>query len=527
MKKILISDPVHIKSVDILTSSGFEVDYKPGIPVDEIKNIIKNYNALIVRSETKVNAELISLMDNMEVIGRAGAGVDNIDVNAATRKGIIVMNAPGGNTISAAEHTIALILSMCRNIPQADNSVKNGKWQRKLFQGTELYGKTIGIIGLGKIGREVAARAKSFEMNVIGYDPVLSEEVASKLGVDLVSLEKIFSDSDIITVHVPLDDKTKNLISKETLKKCKDGVKIVNCARGGIINEDDIVEALNSGKVSSAAFDVYTKEPPDFEHPLFKHPKVILTPHLGASTEEAQEKVAIQISEQIIDVFQSKDFRGVINASALSLIGNKDLTPYIKLAEKIGILHSQLLNNKLKKIKIFYYGDLVSKSSQLLSAAIIKGFLSKVLPETLNYINAPFIAKEMGISLEETQAGLNPDYTNLITVECYFGDKKKLLSGTVFGNSEIRIVQVDDFHFEINPEGNLLFYTNIDKPGILANVGKFLAESNINIAGLSLGRTGIGKEALTVINIDTDVPQEVINKIKMIEGVSNIYSVKI
>lgn len=527
MKKILISDPVHIKSVDILSLSGFEVDYKPGIPVDEIKNIIKNYNALIVRSETKVNAELISLMDNMEVIGRAGAGVDNIDVNAATRKGIIVMNAPGGNTISAAEHTIALILAMCRNIPQADNSVKNAKWQRKLFQGTELYGKTIGIIGLGKIGREVAARAKSFEMNVIGYDPVLSDEVASKLGVTLVSLEKIFSDSDIITVHVPLDEKTKNLISKETLKKCKDGVKIVNCARGGIINEDDIVEALNSGKVSSAAFDVYTQEPPDFEHPLFKHPKVILTPHLGASTEEAQEKVAIQISEQIIDVFQSKDFRGVINASALSLIGNKELTPYIKIAEKIGILHSQLLNNKLKKIKIFYYGDLVSKSSQLLSAAVIKGFLSKVLPETLNYINAPFIAKEMGISIEETQAGLNPDYTNLITVECYFDNEKKLLSGTVFGNSEIRIVQVDDFRFEINPEGNLLFYSNIDKPGMLANVGKLLAENNINIAGLSLGRTGIGKKALTVINIDTDVPQEVIDKIKIIEGVSNVYSVKI
>jgi D-3-phosphoglycerate dehydrogenase / 2-oxoglutarate reductase len=281
-KKIIITDAVDKKSADILTNAGFEVLYKPGMKKEDIFEVIGDYNALIVRSETKATAEMIALMNNMEVIGRAGAGTDNIDREAATRKGILVMNTPGGNTISTAEHAFSLMLSMCRNIPQADASIKAGKWDKKSYKGTEVYGKVLGIFGLGKIGREVAIRAKGFGMQVIGYDPILSNEVAAKMGITLTDIETIFKQADIITVHVPLDDNTRNLVRKETLALCKDGVKIVNCARGGIVNEDDIVEALNSGKVSAAAFDVYTKEPPDFSHPLFSHPKVVTTPHLGA-----------------------------------------------------------------------------------------------------------------------------------------------------------------------------------------------------------------------------------------------------
>jgi len=527
MKKILITDSVDKKSVAVLTAAGFDVTYQPGMPKEEIKKIIKDYQGLIVRSDTKVTADIIELMDNMEVIGRAGTGVDNIDSEAATRKGVIVMNTPGGNTISTAEHAISLLLSMCRNIPQATASLKAGRWERKKFQGSEVYGKTLGVIGLGKIGREVAIRMKAFGMNAIGYDPILAEETAAKIGVKLVDLETLFSLSDIITVHVPLDEKTQNLICTASLAKCKDGVKIVNCARGGIINEDDLVEALNSGKVSGAAFDVYVTEPPVFDHPLIQHPKVVTTPHLGASTGEAQEKVAIQIAEQIVEYFTNKVLRGAVNAAALESFGNPDLAPYVRLAENIGSLHAQILQSKLKKIKVTFYGTLLSESHKLISSAVIKGFLSKLSSDTINLINAPFLAAEMGIVVDEVYAGANSDYTNLLAVECSTSTEKKYLAGTVFGNNEIRIVDIDKFHLELKPEGVMLFYSNIDKPGMLAQVGKILAENKINIAGLSLGRFGIGKEAITVVNVDSSIEKAVLQTISSIEGINNVYTVKI
>ncbi|MGA8265551.1 MAG: hydroxyacid dehydrogenase, partial [Ignavibacteriaceae bacterium] len=315
MKKILISDPVDQKCAEIFKEAGYEVDFKTGLSWDELSNIIQDYNGLVVRSETKVTPELISKMNNMEVIGRAGTGVDNINLEAATRKGIIVMNTPGGNTVSTAEHTMALMLSMFRNIPQANQSLRSGKWDRKSFKGTELYGKVIGVIGLGKVGREVVSRSKAFGMKVIGYDPVLSNEIADKMGIELADLDVIFAQSDLITVHVPLSDETKHLINSETLNRCKDGVRVINCARGGIVDETALLEALNLGKVSSAAFDVYEVEPPDLKNKLLNHPKVVCTPHLGASTEEAQVKVAIQIAEQIVDLFKNKRISGGVNAS--------------------------------------------------------------------------------------------------------------------------------------------------------------------------------------------------------------------
>lgn len=527
MKKILISDSVNKKCWTILQDFGYEVTYKPGMTPDQIKNEIANYNSLIVRSETKVNAELISRMNEMEIIGRAGTGVDNIDVNAATRRGIIVMNTPGGNTISAAEHTLALMLSMCRNVPQANITVREAKWERKKFQGTELFGKTLGIIGLGKIGREVAARAKSFGMKIIGYDPLLSEEAASKLGIELLDLDTLFAKSDIITLHVPLSPETKYLISSATLSKCKNGVKIINCARGGIVNENDLVNAVDSGKVTAAAIDVFEKEPPDFSQRIFNHPKIICTPHLGASTEEAQEKVAIQIAEQMHEFFEHKKMYGVVNASGLEAISKKEILPFITLAESLGKIYAQMIRNPLKQININYSGSLLHSSASLLSAAILKGLLSKLLTENINFINSPILAKEMGIKLNETKSDENLNYTNLLSVEFLSDKEKRFFAGTVFGNNEIRIVKIDNYFLEVKPEGNLLLYSNIDQPGMVAAVGKILSEAKINIAGLSLGRLEAGKEALTVINVDHQIEETTLEKISRIEGVNNVYSVQI
>jgi D-3-phosphoglycerate dehydrogenase len=527
MKKIIITDAVDKKCVGVFETTGFEVKYQPGISRDEIKKIIKDYNGLIVRSETQVDSELISLMNNMEVIGRAGTGVDNIDVDAATRKGIIVMNTPGGNTISTAEHTMALMISMCRNIAQANQSMRSGKWDKKAFKGTELHSKTLGIIGLGKIGREVAVRSKAFGMNVIAFDPVVSEDLANKLEVDLVDLNTVFEKSDILTVHVPLNDDTRNLISAKTLQKCKDGVKIINCARGGIVNEEDLINAMDSGKVSAAAFDVYETEPPDFSSKLIKHPKIVTTPHLGASTEEAQEKVAVQIGEQIIELFQKKSSRGIVNAAAIEVESDSQLAPYIKLAENIGILHSQLIRGQLKQININFSGDLLHSASTLITTSFLKGFLSRKLSESVNLINAPYLAKEIGIIINEIKTGANSSYTNLLSVECESDKENRSLAGTVFGNNELRIVNIDSYHLELKPEGHMLFYSNIDKPGMLATVGKILADANINIAGLSLGRLEAGKEALTVINTDSEIDQKGLQEISAIKGVKEVQKVKI
>ncbi len=502
MHKILITDAVDKKCKTILESAGFEVTFEAGMPSEKIKSVISSYNALIVRSETQVTHDLISLMDNMIVIGRAGTGVDNIDVDSATRKGIIVMNTPGGNTISTAEHTMALMLGMCRNIASANMSIREGKWERKKFRGTELAGKTLGVIGLGRVGREVAFRAKAFGMNVIGYDPVISSESAGRLGVDFADLDKVFAISDIITVHVPLNEETENLISNETIQKCKDGVKIINCARGGIINEQALLEALNKGKVSAAAFDVYESEPPDLSSKLFHNDKVLTTPHLGASTEEAQEKVAVQIGEQIVDLLKNKSVRGTVNAQSFEALANNELKPFIILSEKLGQLLSQLNKEHLKNLNINLSGQFLHTYSEILSKSFLKGFLSKKIAEPVNLVNAKLFSEERGIILNEIKSNENENYKNLITVEFIGEVSRRLITGTVFGKEEIRIEKIDAYRVELRPEGNMLFYRNIDKPGMLSSVVRMLSDEHINIAGLSLGRQENGREALTIISTD-------------------------
>jgi D-3-phosphoglycerate dehydrogenase len=463
----------------------------------------------------------------MEVIGRAGAGTDNIDIKAATRKGVLVMNTPGGNTISAAEHTVALMLAASRKIPQANISLHLKKWDRKRFQGSELFGKSLGLIGLGKIGKEVAIRAKAFGMKIISYDPLVSSDSISDHGIQLVSLDEIWSNADIISVHTPLNDRTKNLISYEQLSKCKTGVVIINCARGGIVCEADLLKALKEGKVSAAGLDVFENEPPDFSTGLIQHPSVVSTPHLGASTEEAQQKVAIQIAEQIVAYFRNGSSTGAVNSSGLKEISNETLKAFIKLSEQMGKLLSQIRNDSLVKLSITFYGDLFNGNEKLISSALLKGFLMEQLDLNVNFINAPVLADEMGIILEETVSSEQHNYLNLIEIKMITISSRWSFSGTVFGNSELRIVEINDFPVEFKPEGSILIYLNIDKPGMLSTVSSKLAIENINIASLSLGRKTEGDFALTVISTDSQINAEVRNSISEIEGIKDIYSVYI
>ena len=518
---ILITDPVDQACIDILKTEGCTVDYKPGITPDEIKKVIQKAEALIVRSGTNVTADIIAAAEKLKVVGRAGAGVDNIDVEAATRRGIIVMNTPGGNTISTAEHTISMMLALARNIPHAHQSLREGKWERKKFVGTELYGKTLGIIGLGKVGTEVARRCSAFEMKIIAYDPILSSEYALKFGVELVGLSDIFQRSDFITVHSPLTKETKNLIDEKSLLKCKRGVRIINCARGGIVDEHALFNALESGLVGGAALDVFETEPPK-DSPLLKHPRVVAMPHLGASTEEAQEKVAIQIAHQVVDALKGRGISGSVNADSIGTAMREELQPYLELAEKLGKLIAQLMSGKLKSITVSVSGDLLRDSLTVLSAALLRGVLEKVLFEPVNYLNAPIIARERGINVQLHQDEGHELYSNVFSVRYETDRERRRFSGTVFGNKDVRIISIDSFHFEIKPVGNLMFYSNIDRPGMLAAVGSVLAKSNINIAGLSLGRYGPGQQALTVISLDNPVSERILSEIASLDGISDV-----
>lgn len=516
--KILISDPIEQSCVDILTREGFQVDAKPGIPPEEIKRIIPDYAALLVRSGTKVTADIINEAKAMKVIGRAGAGVDNIDVEAASRRGIIVMNTPGGNTISTAEHTVSMLLSLARNIPQAYMSLVAGKWERKKFMGTEIMGKTLGIIGIGKIGREVASRCRAFGMTVIGFDPVLANDVASKLGVEVVTLDEVYRRSDFITVHTPLTEETKGILNEKTFKQCKKGVRVINCARGGIIDEAALLDALNSGHVAGAALDVFVTEPPA-SNPLLQHPHVIATPHLGASTEEAQEKVAIQIAEQVADALHDRGISGAVNAVSLQSGIPAEIKPYLVLAEKLGSLQAQIMKGKLRDLTIETRGELLQKHMDLLTTGVLKGLFSELMSEPVNYINAPVLAKSMGIKISETKERDGENYTQLLTIQYTTDVEERSFAGTVFGTVRPRIVRIDSFYFEVIPEGTLLFYTNTDKPGMLARVGSILADASINIAGLSLGRSGVGGKALTVVSVDNEISDAVLAKISTLTGV--------
>jgi len=520
--KVLVSDNISPKCIEILKKSGLEVDVKTGMKPEELKACIGDYHGLIIRSATKVTSEIINAAKNLKVIGRAGSGLDNVDRAAATKKGIVLMNTPGGNTITTAEHSIALMVALARQIPQATISMKAGKWEKKKFMGVELFNKTLGIIGIGNIGSQVAKRAQGLAMNVIAYDPFLSEDKAKAMGVEKVDIKELFRRSDFITIHTPLTPETRNMINKETIKMMKPGVRIINCARGGIINEKDLYEALVGGKVAGAALDVFEKEPPE-NNPLLKLNNVISTPHLGASTKEAQENVAVAVAEQVVDYLLHETIRNAVNFPSIPSDQVARLQPFINLAEKLGGFAAQIFEGGITEITIEYRGEASEINTAPVTIAAIKGFLTPILEETVNFVNALFIAKERGIEVKETKSTDAGDYQSMVLMRLKAKDKESHLAGTLFSKKDPRIVAIDNFKVEIVPDGDLLFIYNNDKPGVIGNIGTLLSKNDINIARMHFGRETVGGRAISVVTIDTPAKPQVIEEIKRLP---NILSVK-
>ncbi len=521
--KVLVSDNISPKGIEILKKAGLEVDVKTGMKPEELKACIGEYSGLIIRSATKVTAEIIEAASKLKVIGRAGSGLDNVDKISASKKGIVVMNTPGGNTITTAEHTIALLFAVARLIPQATLSMKSGKWEKKKFMGVELLNKTLGIIGLGNIGSHVAKRAQGLQMNVIAYDPFLSEYTAEETGIRKVSIDELFSQSDFITIHAPLTTETRGLINSKTISKMKEGVRIINCARGGIIKESDLYEAIKNGKVAGAALDVFEKEPTDNNNPLFTLDNFVCTPHLGASTEEAQENVATAVSEQVADYLINGTISNAVNFPSIPSDQIHRLQPYINLAEKIGGFSSQVFEGGVTEITVEFRGDASEINTAPVTIAAIKGFLAPILLETVNFVNAPYIAKERGIEIKETKSDDAGDYQNMIALRIKAKDKEIYLAGALFSKIDPRIVLIDNFKVEIVPDGELLLIYNNDKPGVIGNIGTLLGNNKINIARMHFGRETAGGKAISVVSIDTPPSPEIIEQIKELP---NILSVK-
>ncbi len=522
MFKVLVSDKLHEQGVQILKNAeNIEVDVKVGMSKEELKEVIGEYDGIVIRSATKLTKDVLECATKLRAIGRAGIGVDNVDIPSATEKGIVVMNTPQGNTITTAEHTIAMMMSLSRNIPQATASLKSGKWEKSKFMGTELFNKTLGIIGLGNIGTIVANRAIGLKMKVIGYDPFISEENAAKKGVKLVSLEDIYKQSDYITIHTPLTKETKNLINSKTFAKMKDGVRIICCARGGIVNEDDLVEALNSGKVAGAAFDVFSKEPPDANHPLFKHDKFICTPHLGASTKEAQYNVAVAVAEQMVDYLNYGIIKNALNVPSVSQEELKSIKPYIKLGEKIGSFVTQMCKDSCGFSEVFieYYGEVAKYEVSPITLSVIKGLLTPMMGENVNFVNAPIVAKERGIRINEAKNEEGKNFSSSIVVKTVSGKDKYSVEGALFGKEDIRIVSINDFRVEAEPTGHIILLYNYDKPGVIGNIGSYLGKNNINIGNMQFGREAIGGMAVSIVQVDNEITNEILNGLKELPNV--------
>ncbi len=526
--KVLISDNISDRAVSIFKGTGvLDCDVCTGLSADELKRKIKDYHALVVRSATKVTRDILMSADNLKVIGRAGTGVDNIDVETATKRGIVVMNTPGGNTVTTAEHAIALLLSLARKIPQATASMREGRWEKKRFQGTEVTGKVLGILGVGNIGSVVAVRAQGLRMNVIAHDPYISREAADKLGITLVSFDELLKRSDFISIHVPLTESTRNLISADAFRKMKKGVRIINCARGGIVNEKDLYDAIKEGIVAGAALDVFEKEPPEKDNPLLGLEEVILTPHLGASTHEAQENVAIAIAEQISDYLLNGTIRNAVNVPSIPAEILSSLGPYIKLGEKLGSFQGQILGGGIEEITIEYSGDVVNYDIAPVTIACIKGLLDQVMDQYVNFVNAPFVAKERGIKVVEIKSSRSIDFASSITIKVRTEEGENLIEGALFGKNDPRIVRLDRFLLDAVPEGYLLVLHNEDKPGVIGNVGTLLGANNINIARLHLGRESVGGEAVSLWNIDTPPSKEIIEKLLKLPNIISARVVKL
>ncbi|MCH6544416.1 MAG: phosphoglycerate dehydrogenase [Deltaproteobacteria bacterium] len=526
--KILVSDPLAPQGLELFQRApGFDVDVRLELKPAELIGLIGDYQGLVIRSGTKVTSEVVEAAQNLKVIGRAGVGVENVDVEAASKKGIVVMNTPGGNDVTTAEHTISLMMSLARHIPQAVASLKMGKWTREKFMGVELCNKTLGIIGLGNVGRIVAERALGFRMKVIAHDPFVPTESAARLGVEVVSLDEIYERSDFITVHTPMTNETRGLINSNSFAKMKTGVRIINCARGGIVDEEDLIQALQEGKVAGAALDVFVEEPPRPDHPLLMMDQVITTPHLGASTGEAQLNVAIAVAQQMIDFLSRGIIRYAVNVPSVSPELLSILRPYLTLAEKLGSLQVQMLATLPKEVQIEYGGEVTQYDVAPLTLAVLKGILTPMMESSVNYVNAPVVARERGIKVIESKSSRAGDFASSITVRVKTKDKEAEVEGAIFGSNNPRIVRINNFYFEAIPEGYILILHNKDVPGVVGAIGTLLGEKGINIAGFELGREKVGGMAISLIHVDESIPKKVLDILRHLPNILSAQMVKL
>lgn len=517
--KVLISDKLSTTGVQFLESQqGLKVVNRPGLSPEELIAEVGDADALIVRSKTKVRKDVLAAARQLKVIGRAGAGVDNIDLEEATRKGIVVMNTPGGNSVSAAEHAFALLMSLARQIPFAHSSLRSGEWNKSAFVGRELRGKTLGVLGIGKIGSVVARLAMGFDIRVLAYDPFVSEEYAVDLGVHLADLNEVLTKSDFLSLHLPLNEKTKGLINRETIALMKDGVMLVNAARGGLIHEEDLVEALKSGKLGGAALDVFENEP-NIGEPIRNLERVIITPHIAGSTTEAQDKVGYDIAVQIAGYLNNKVIVNAVNFPSVSGQEQAKLTPFIHLGEKLGTFISRICQIRISEIGLRYYGDLAKLDYKPLSNYILSAVLSPMLSEEVNVVNARKVAMDRGISVIETISSRERSYSNLISIQLRSNSENEWIEGAVFHTGNLRLISVDGIRVETQLGRNILFIRNEDRPGVVGQLGTLLGELNINIASLVLGRESNLDHAVCVINTDTEIPREVLLKIREIPAI--------
>jgi len=526
--KVLIADKLSEDGIQLLKAEeGLSVDVKTGLSSQELAAMIEPYEGLVVRSSTKVTAEVIARANRLRVIGRAGVGLDNVDADAATKRGIVVMNVPAGNTISTAEHTMSLLMALARRIPQAYASLRAGQWERTKFVGTELFGKTLGILGLGKIGTEVAKRAQVFGMNILAYDPFLSTERAQQLEIPLTELATVYAKADFITVHTPLTDETRHMIGAKEIAMMKKGVRLINCARGGIIDEDALYQAIVEGKVAGAAIDVFEEEPPPKTHKLLTLDQVVYTPHLGASTEEAQLNVAIEVAKQVADALLGRGIRNAVNMPSVDGQTLKVLQPYIVLGERLGSLASQLSGGKIAEVRVTYVGEMTAHETAPVTLAVLKGILAPMVGENVNYVNASLIAAERGVKVVEAKASAMDEFANLLSLNIRCDGTSLILNGTLSPRREPRIVKIDRSFVEASPEGYMLIIRNQDKPGLIGSLGTLLGKAQINIAGMSNGRDKPGGEAITVVNIDNPVPPAVLEQVKKLQHVLDAKLIKL
>ena len=528
--KIFVADDVSESGLGPLRSAGFIVEKRPGLGPSELCDALKDCDGLIVRSETKVTSELLDAANNLRVIGRAGVGVDNIDVSAATIRGIVVMNAPDGNTITTAEHTIALLISLARSIPQASSSLKAGRWDRKKFIGVELQGKTLGIVGLGRIGRVVASRARAMSMTIVAYDPFISPEHARDLEVELASLDEVYARADFLTVHTPLTPETRSLIDAAALAKMKKGAYIINCARGGLVDEEALYNAIMDGSIAGAALDVFSEEPPPADHKLLQLDQVIVTPHLGASTKEAQEGVAFTVAEQMRDFLLTGALRGAVNVPAISIKEFNLVQPYVALAESLGRFQAQLVDKPVSEVRIEYAGEIVEVDAAPVTRAFLAGLLRDVSAR-VNVVNAFLIAEERGIKVTTTYFRSSAEKAPAIKTEISTGQATRSLAGTLFGyggqQREGRITEIDGFHLEATPQGHMLVTRNHDVPGVIGSIGTTLGQGGVNISRFHLGRRERGGEAMAVIEVDQPLSKQTLESLRSLEQVISAHPIEL